>query len=64
MDLTTALFVFMLAAFLGPDILRHVSRLLRTPLMSLTTAISSMALVNSGFADDVVTHLTGEGSGS
>ena len=45
--LITALFVFMLAAFLGLDIIRRVSRLLHTPLMSLTNAISSIAVVGA-----------------
>ena len=45
--LLTALFVFMLAAFLGLDIIRNVSRLLHTPLMSLTNAISSIAVVGA-----------------
>ena len=47
LDLVTALFVFMLAAFLGMDIIRRVSRLLHTPLMSLTNAISSIAVVGA-----------------
>ena len=37
----------MLAAFLGLDIIRRVSRLLHTPLMSLTNAISAIAIVGS-----------------
>ncbi len=41
------LFVFMLATFLGLDIIRRVSRLLHTPLMSLTNAISSIAVVGA-----------------
>ena len=45
--LITALFVFMLAAFLGLDIIRRVSRLLHTPLMALTNAISSIAVVGA-----------------
>jgi NAD(P) transhydrogenase subunit alpha len=47
LDLLTALFVFMLATFLGMDIIRRVSRLLHTPLMSLTNAISSIAVVGA-----------------
>ena len=47
LDLLTALFVFMLAAFLGLDIIRRVSRLLHTPLMSLTNAISAIAVVGA-----------------
>jgi NAD(P) transhydrogenase subunit alpha len=41
------LFVFMLASFLGLELIRGVSRLLHTPLMSLTNAISSIAIVGS-----------------
>jgi NAD(P) transhydrogenase subunit alpha len=40
-------FVFMLAAFIGFDVIRNVSRLLHTPLMSLTNAISAIAVVGS-----------------
>lgn len=47
LDLITALFVFMLAAFLGMELIRRVSRLLHTPLMSLTNAISSIAVVGA-----------------
>ena len=39
------LFVFVLASFLGLELIRGVSRLLHTPLMSLTNAIASIALV-------------------
>jgi len=46
-DLITGLFVLLLAAFLGLDIIRRVSRLLHTPLMSLTNAISSIAVVGA-----------------
>ena len=41
------LFIFVLSAFLGLDIIRRVSRLLHTPLMSLTNAISSIAVVGA-----------------
>lgn len=41
------LFVFMLATFVGLDVIRRVSRLLHTPLMSLTNAISAVAVVGS-----------------
>ena len=47
LDLITALFVFMLATFLGLEIIRRVSRLLHTPLMSLTNAISSIAVIGA-----------------
>ncbi len=41
------LFVFMMATFVGLDVIRRVSRLLHTPLMSLTNAISAIAVVGS-----------------
>lgn len=47
MDLITALFVFMLATFIGMDVIRRVSRLLHTPLMSLTNAISAVVIVGA-----------------
>ena len=43
--LIDALFIFMLAAFIGFEVIRHVSPLLHTPLMSLTNAISAIAVV-------------------
>jgi NAD(P) transhydrogenase subunit alpha len=46
-DLVTGLFVLMLSTFLGMDIIRRVSRLLHTPLMSLTNAISAIAVVGA-----------------
>jgi H+-translocating NAD(P) transhydrogenase subunit alpha len=47
MDYVSTLFVFMLATFVGLDVIRRVSRLLHTPLMSLTNAISAIAVVGS-----------------
>jgi NAD(P) transhydrogenase subunit alpha len=47
MDFVSALFVFMLATFIGLDVIRRVSRLLHTPLMSLTNAISAIAIVGA-----------------
>jgi NAD(P) transhydrogenase subunit alpha len=41
------LYVFMLAAFLGFELIKRVSPLLHTPLMSLTNAISAIAVVGS-----------------
>jgi NAD(P) transhydrogenase subunit alpha len=41
------LFVFVLASFLGLELIKGVSRLLHTPLMSLTNAIASIAVVGS-----------------
>ncbi|HRI50994.1 MAG TPA: NAD(P) transhydrogenase subunit alpha [Pseudomonadota bacterium] len=42
-----ALFVFMLASFIGMMVIQRVSRLLHTPLMSLTNAISAIAVVGA-----------------
>jgi len=47
LDFVSGLFVFMLAAFIGIDVIRRVSRLLHTPLMSLTNAISAIAIVGA-----------------
>ena len=44
-DLVSSLFVFLLATFLGLEVIRRVSPLLHTPLMSLTNAISAIAVV-------------------
>jgi len=44
-DLESAIFVFVLATFLGFEVIRRVSPLLHTPLMSLTNAISAIAVV-------------------
>jgi len=41
------LWVFMLSAFLGFELIRRVSPLLHTPLMSLTNAISAIAVVGA-----------------
>lgn len=46
-DYWSMLFVFMLATFIGIGVIRRVSRLLHTPLMSLTNAISAIAVVGS-----------------
>ena len=46
-DFITLLFVLMLATFVGLEVIRNVSRLLHTPLMSLTNAISAIAVVGS-----------------
>ena len=47
LDLWSMLFVFMLATFIGLGVIQSVSRLLHTPLMSLTNAISAIAVVGS-----------------
>jgi NAD(P) transhydrogenase subunit alpha len=46
-DYEIAIWVFMLAAFLGFELIRRVSPLLHTPLMSLTNAISAIAVVGA-----------------
>jgi NAD(P) transhydrogenase subunit alpha len=46
-DLVTLLYVFLLATFIGLGVITRVSRLLHTPLMSLTNAISAIAVVGS-----------------
>jgi len=46
-DLATMLYVLMLATFIGLGVITRVSRLLHTPLMSITNAISAIAVVGS-----------------
>ncbi len=46
-DFWGQLFVFVLASFIGLGVIRRVSRLLHTPLMSITNAISAIAVVGS-----------------
>src|SRR5512143_2306775 len=45
--LVSHLWVFLLATFVGLLVIQRVSRLLHTPLMSLTNAISAIAVVGS-----------------
>lgn len=45
MDFWPSLYVFVLATFIGLGVIRRVSRLLHTPLMSLTNAISAIVVV-------------------
>ena len=47
LDLWSMAFVFVLATFVGFQVIQNVSRLLHTPLMSLTNAISAIAVVGS-----------------
>jgi len=47
LDFISMLFVFMLATFIGLGVIMRVSRLLHTPLMSLTNAISAIAVVGA-----------------
>jgi NAD(P) transhydrogenase subunit alpha len=43
----TSLFIFALAGMLGLEVIRRVPKLLHTPLMALTNALSAIALVGS-----------------
>jgi H+-translocating NAD(P) transhydrogenase subunit alpha len=45
--LINALFIFMLAGFIGFEVIRRVSPLLHTPLMSLTNALDAIAVVGA-----------------
>ena len=47
LDVMTSLYVFMLAAFIGFEVIRRVSPLLHTPLMSLTNALDAIAVVGA-----------------
>jgi NAD(P) transhydrogenase subunit alpha len=47
LNLFSMLFALMLAGFVGFQVIQNVSRLLHTPLMSLTNAISAIAVVGS-----------------
>jgi len=47
MDLLTSLYVFMLAAFIGFEVIRRVSPLLHTPLMSLTNALVAISVIGA-----------------
>jgi NAD(P) transhydrogenase subunit alpha len=57
------LYIFMLAAFLGYQVISRVPQLLHTPLMAFTNAISGISLVASiviaGRAENVVTAFLG-----
>lgn len=44
-DVAINLMIFFLATFLGIELVRRVSRLLHTPLMALTNAISSVSII-------------------
>jgi NAD(P) transhydrogenase subunit alpha len=46
-SLTSNVFVFLLAAFLGYEVVRRVSPQLHTPLMALTNAISAISVVGA-----------------
>src|SRR5947209_18845150 len=46
-DLINETFIVMLAGFIGFEIIRRVSPLLHTPLMSLTNALDAIAVVGA-----------------
>lgn len=46
-DLISSVYVFILAAFIGFEVIRRVSPLLHTPLMSLTNALDAIAVVGA-----------------
>ncbi|MBI3208165.1 MAG: NAD(P) transhydrogenase subunit alpha [Candidatus Solibacter usitatus] len=46
-EIELSIYVFVLAVFLGLELVKHVSPLLHTPLMSLTNAISAISVVGA-----------------
>jgi len=46
-DLISGLFIFVLAAFVGFEVIRRVSPLLHTPLMSLTNALDGISVLGA-----------------
>jgi NAD(P) transhydrogenase subunit alpha len=46
-NLMDGLFVFMLAGFIGFEVIRRISPLLHTPLMSLTNALDAIAVLGA-----------------
>jgi NAD(P) transhydrogenase subunit alpha len=44
-DFSSDIYVFILAAFLGLEVIKRVSPMLHTPLMSLTNAISAISVI-------------------
>jgi H+-translocating NAD(P) transhydrogenase subunit alpha len=46
-DLLNSLYVFLLAGFIGFEVIRRISPLLHTPLMSLTNALDAIAVVGA-----------------
>jgi NAD(P) transhydrogenase subunit alpha len=46
-DFWGLVYVFMLASFVGLGVIRRVSRLLHTPLMSITNAMSAISVVGA-----------------
>jgi NAD(P) transhydrogenase subunit alpha len=46
-DLISNLYVFILAGFIGFEVIRRITPLLHTPLMSLTNALDAIAVVGA-----------------
>jgi NAD(P) transhydrogenase subunit alpha len=46
-DLLSNLYVFILAGFIGFEVIRRITPLLHTPLMSLTNALDAIAVVGA-----------------
>jgi H+-translocating NAD(P) transhydrogenase subunit alpha len=63
MDLIIELTIFVLAAFVGFEVISKVPTTLHTPLMSQTNAIHGIVLLGGlivvGFGDDVVEYVIG-----
>ena len=63
MDLVTELTIFVLAAFVGFEVISKVPSTLHTPLMSQTNAIHGIVmlggLIVAGFADDGLEYVIG-----
>jgi NAD(P) transhydrogenase subunit alpha len=63
-DFWAMLYVFVLASLIGIGVIRRVSRLLHTPLMSITNAISAIAVIGSILVagGDYSPHIRGLGA--
>jgi H+-translocating NAD(P) transhydrogenase subunit alpha len=62
-DFTSSLYVFVLAGFIGFEVIRRVSPLLHTPLMSLTNALDAIvviaAIIITGRHDSTLSTILG-----
>ncbi len=62
-DLINCLYVFVLAGFIGFEVIRRVSPLLHTPLMSLTNALDAIvvvaAIIIAGRHDSMLSTILG-----
>jgi len=61
--LIDGLFVFMLAGFIGFEVIKRISPLLHTPLMSITNALDAIAVVGAivlvGESKSTLAHILG-----